>query len=92
MHKIYLNTGRNCLIFIIRAYGIKEIYIPYYYCPSVRLAISKENCKIKFYHIDKNFKCIEKLPKEAYIVYPDYFGICAKKFDKISCILHLSEL
>lgn len=84
MHKIYLNTGRNCLIYIIKAFKIKEIYIPYYYCPSVRLAIAKKDCKINFYHIDKDFKCDADFPKDAYIVYPNYFGICSKNADEMS--------
>ena len=50
-----LNCGRNSIRFIIRTYNIKEIFIPYYTCPSVWQAIKREKCKIKFYHIDKNF-------------------------------------
>ena len=77
-NQIALNSARNCLRYVIRAFNIKEIYIPYYTCPVVWQAIQKEHCKIKFYHIDKTFMPDIDLPSEAYIVYTNYFGICSK--------------
>ena len=53
---IKLNTARNCLRYIIRAYGIEEIYVPYYICPTIKSAIRKEKAKINFYHVDKNIQ------------------------------------
>lgn len=79
---VKLNTARNCIRYIIRAFKIKEIYIPYYICPSVRISISKENCKINYYHIDVNFNPKENFPEDSYILYPDYFGICSHISDK----------
>lgn len=70
-----LNCGRNSLRFIIRTYNIKEIFIPYYTCPSVWQAIKREKCKINFYHIDKNFLPTIEFPKNSYILYTNYFGI-----------------
>jgi len=70
-----LNTARNALRYIIRAFGIKEIYIPYYICPALRIAAAKENCRLKFYHIDKFFKPVIDFPEDAFILYPDYFGV-----------------
>lgn len=84
MNKIFLNTGRSCLRYIVRAFQINEIYIPYYHCPSVRLALSKENCKVKFYHIDKNFKCVDNIPENAYILYPNYFGISSANINEMA--------
>ncbi len=81
---IALNTARNCLRYIIRAYKIKEIYIPFYTCPVVWQSIKKEDCKIKFYHIDKNFMPKEELPTEGYILYTNYFGICSKNVKTIT--------
>ena len=51
---IALNTGRNALRYIIKAFSIKEIWMPYYTCPIVWSAAKDENCKINFYHVDKN--------------------------------------
>ena len=76
MNKIELNTARNCLRYIIRAFKIKEIYMPYYHCPSLRSAVFKENCKISFYHLNKDFYPSSELPSDAFILYTNYFGIC----------------
>lgn len=80
---IKLNTARNALRYIIKAFEIKEIYIPYYICPAVRIAVSKENCNMKFYHIDINFNPVYNFPENAFILYPDYFGVCGNIIDKM---------
>ena len=46
---VKLNTARNSLRAVVKAFNIKEIYIPYYICPVVRSVLIKENCKINFY-------------------------------------------
>lgn len=82
--KIKLNSARNCLRYIIKVLNIKEIYIPYYLCSAVRLAVSKENCKINFYHIDKEFKPLINFNENDFILYPNYFGISKNVVDKLS--------
>ena len=84
------NLGRNCLKVIIRTYGIKEIFIPYYSCKTIWQAIRQENCKINFYHIDKDFMPMCEFPKDTYILYINYFGlfennckILAKKYKNL---------
>ena len=81
---IKLNSARNCLRYVIRAFNIKEIYLPYYLCPIVRSSVFKEKCKIVYYHIDKTFKPASKIPLDAYILYPDYFGICSDIVNDLS--------
>ena len=81
---IKLNTARNSLRYIIKAYEIKEIYIPYYICPSVRGAVFKENCKILYYHIDKDFYPVSNFPEDAFILYPNYYGVCSLIADELS--------
>ncbi len=78
-----LNTARNALKYIINAFKIKEIYIPYYICPLIRNVIIKENCSIKFYHLDKNFRPLCSFPPDGFILYPDYFGICGIIIDEL---------
>lgn len=80
---VKLNTARNCLRYIIRAFSITELYLPYYLCPAIRNSVLKENCKIKFYHIKEDFMPVGEFPAEAYILYPDYFGICAENVEKL---------
>src|SRR5574344_958521 len=73
----FLNCGRNALRYIIRAFSIKELNLPYYTCPSVWQAAKKENCKINFYHIDKNFLPTKEFKKDDFILYTNYFGTSA---------------
>lgn len=84
MDKVELNLARNAIRYIIRVYNIREINLPYYICPSLRQAIQKENCKINFYHIDENFMPLKIFDKKSYIIYPNYFGICAKNVIKLT--------
>ena len=81
---VKLNTARNALRYIIRAFSISELYVPYYICPAIRNAVKKEHCKIIYYHIDTNFRIVDDLPLCAYILYPDYFGVCSHLVDEYS--------
>lgn len=81
---VKLNTARNSLRYIVKAFNIKEIYIPYYICPVVRSALNKENCKINFYNVDLQFKPKQQFPKDAFILYPNYFGVCSDIVEELS--------
>lgn len=81
---IKLNLARNCLKYIIRAYGIKEIFVPYYTCNTVWKAIREENCRIKFYHINKNFLPATEFKDNDFILYNNYFGLCQKNCENLS--------
>lgn len=81
---IKLNTARNALKYIIKAFDIKELYIPYYICPALRIVVNKENCEIINYHIDENFSPMCDFPNDAYVLYPDYFGVCSDIVEDLS--------
>lgn len=90
MHLVKLNLARNCLRYLIKVYGINEIFIPFYTCSTVWNAIRCENCTVKFYHIDSNFMPVDDFPQNAYILYTNYFGLCfgncknlAKKYNNL---------
>lgn len=84
MNTYELNSARNCLRVLINSYNIKEIFLPYYICPDVWIACRKENCTVKFYHIDDNFMPVFDFKKSDYVLYPNYFGICAKNVIKLA--------
>jgi len=75
---VFLNSGRNALRYIIRAFSIKEIHLPYYTCPSIWQAARAEDCSIKFYHIDENFIPTTEFEENDFILYTNYFGISSK--------------
>lgn len=83
---IALNAARNALRYIVKLYKIKEIYLPYYTCPVVRQSAELEKCEVKFYHIDKNFMPMDSFKQNDFILYTNYFGICAKNVKILSKI------
>ena len=50
-----LNTGRNALIYLMKAKEIKKIYIPNYLCESVYEILEKYNYKYELYQIKEDF-------------------------------------
>ena len=81
---IKLNLARNCIKYIIRIYGIKEIFVPYYTCNTVWHAIREEQCKINFYHINKNFMPEPEFKENDFILYNNYFGLCGNNCEKLA--------
>lgn len=84
MHIIKLNLARNCIKYLIRQYGIKEIFVPYYTCPVVWRAIRQEGCRIKFYHINSDFMPSVNFGDDDYILYTNYFGLCERNCRELS--------
>ncbi len=76
--------GRECLKYLVKLYGIKEINIPYYLCEAVRHALVEEECKPIFYHIDNNFMPDKEFSEDEYILYPNYFGICGQNAQNLA--------
>lgn len=83
-YSIALNSGRNCLRYLIRELNIKKIRIPSYTCPDLIKSITEENCKIDFYHVNKNFLPEEEFISSDYILYTNYFGICSRNVKTLS--------
>jgi|SRR5665647_53003 len=83
---IHLNTGRNCLEYILRAKQIKKIYVPYYTCDVILEPIKKLGIVYEFYSIDKNFNPIFSINTEEdeAFLYTNYFGVKTKKVIELS--------
>ncbi|MBR2289782.1 MAG: hypothetical protein IJ867_04085 [Clostridia bacterium] len=74
------NSARNCLQFIVKKRNIKQIYIPYYLCLSVKETLEYENVAIIYYHIDSNFMpMIDDYNGKDYVYIVNYFGILKKE-------------
>lgn len=84
IHSLALNTARNCIRYLIRTYNITKIHVPYYTCPVVFEAINQENCGIEFYHINECFVPEKTFSKNDFILYTNYFGICAKNVKNLA--------
>jgi hypothetical protein len=73
----YLNSGRSCLEYILTANDVKNIYLPKYTCEVVIDTVKKLGIEYELYSIDSDLKITGHidLPKDAYILYTNYFGI-----------------
>ena len=76
-HAIRLNTGRNCLEYILRVRGYKKVYVPYYTCEAVMEPINKLGIPYEYYHIDIRFEIRDRftLKEGEGLLYTNYFGL-----------------
>ena len=58
--------------------------MPYYLCDVMRHTAVTHGAKPVFYHIDDDFLPVQDFPRDAYVLYPNYFGICAKNVEKLA--------
>jgi hypothetical protein len=74
---IRLNTGRNCLEYILKARGYKKVYLPYYTCGVVLEPFEKLGVSYEFYHIDINFEISDMFTLKAgeALLYVNYYGL-----------------
>lgn len=76
--------ARDAFGYLIQKYEIKEVFMPYYLCDVMRHAAVTHGAKPVFYHIDDGFLPVQDFPHDAYVLYPNYFGICAKNVEKLA--------
>lgn len=72
-----LNTGRNCLEYILMNRHYKKVYIPYYTCDAVFEPFEKLGVKYDFYHINQSFEIDNNitLNSDEGLIYTNYWGI-----------------
>lgn len=82
-----LNTGRNCLEYILRARKYDKVYLPYYTCDVVLEPFKKLNLPYEFYHINLQLEINDRitLKESEAILYTNYFGL------KQRYVEHLAE-
>lgn len=78
--------ARDAFGYLIQKYEIKEVYMPYYLCDVMRHTAVTHGAKPVFYHIDDDFQPVQDFPLDAYVLYPNYFGICAKNVEKLAML------
>ena len=74
---IKLNTGRNCLEYILRCRQYKKVYIPYYTCEVILEPIQKLNIAYEFYHINLSLEILDEihLQEGEALLYTKYYGL-----------------
>lgn len=83
---IRLNTGRNCLEYILRARGYRKVFVPYYTCEAVMEPINKLGISYEFYHIDIHFEICDRLTLKAdeALLYTNYFGLKQRYVEQLA--------
>jgi hypothetical protein len=86
---IKLNSGRSCLEFLILATKCSKLYLPHFTCDAVINSVMRSKVNFEFYYIDGNLEPIfdfDKLKKEEFFLYTNYFGIKDKYIKKLTKI------
>ena len=85
-HAIQLNTGRNCLEYILRVRGYKKVFVPYYTCEAVMEPINKLGIPYEFYHIDVHFEIRDRfsLKEGEALLYTNYFGLKQRYVEQLA--------
>lgn len=83
---IRLNTGRNCLEYILRTRGYTKVYVPYYTCEAVMEPIYKLGISYEFYHVDIHFEIIDRftLKADEALLYTNYFGLKQRYVEQLA--------
>ena len=83
---IRLNTGRNCLEYILKARGYQKVYVPYYTCEVVLEPFEKLGIPYEFYHIDINFEIRDRFTLKANeaLLYVNYYGLKQRYVEQLA--------
>ena len=81
-----LNTGRNCLEYILRVRKYSKVYIPYYTCDVVLEPFQKLGIPFKYYHINTHLELAQdvQLGKGEALLYTNYYGLKQRYVEKLA--------
>ena len=85
-YAIRLNTGRNCLEYVLRARGYKKVYVPYYTCEAVMEPIIKLSISFEYYHVDIHLEIRDRftLKADEALLYTNYFGMKQRYVEQLA--------
>ena len=74
---IKLNTGRNCLEYILRSRKYKKVYIPYYTCEVILEPFKKTSTEYEYYHVNFELELLNdiSLGENEALLYTNYYGL-----------------
>ena len=83
---IRMNTGRNCLEYILRVRGYSKVYIPYYTCDVVLEPFKKLDIPYEFYHIDIHLEIRDRftLKVDEALLYTNYYGLKQRYVEQLA--------
>jgi len=83
---IRLNTGRNCLEYILRLRKYKKVYIPYYSCDVILEPFQKLGITYEYYHINIHLELADdiQLKTGEALLYINYYGLKQRYSEKLA--------
>jgi len=92
LHGVYhsralaLNTGRNCLEYILRVRKYRKVYIPYYTCDVLLEPFRKLDVAYEFYHINDALEIADQfvLQRGEALLFTNYFGLKQRYIEKLA--------
>lgn len=81
-----LNTGRNCLEYLLKAGKFRKIYLPKFSCKVLLEPIQKLNLELEYYSVDHNLDpVLTKIPgADEVLLYINYFGIKDARVEQLN--------
>ncbi|WP_142825916.1 hypothetical protein [Planococcus soli] len=76
-----LNSGRNSLLYLMKARNITKLHIPYYLCDSVSNLLKEYGYNFEYYHIDQEFQPIfdKELEQGEFLYIVNLYGQTANR-------------
>lgn len=83
---VALNSGRNALLYLLRARNVKKIYIPYFLCDSVTDMLNMHDYDFECYNINSDFTPIfnKIINNDECLYVVNYYGQLDN--DKVICL------
>ena len=83
---IDLNTGRNCLEYILKCRGYRKVYIPYYTCDVVLEPFKKLGVPYEYYHVNIHLEIRDEvvLKEGEALLYTNYYGLKQRYTEKLA--------
>lgn len=81
-----LNSGKNCIEYILRCRNYTKVYVPFYTCEVVYKPFEKLGITIEFYHINIHLEIAQEIhlkPGES-LLYTNYYGLKQRYVEKLA--------
>ena len=69
-----VRSARDCIALLVKARGIKTMYLPYYQCSSITELLTRLDVKPEYYEVGEDFLPKHDLPTDEAILLVDYYG------------------
>jgi len=81
-----LNSGKNCLEYILRCRNYSKVYIPYYTCDVVLKPFEKLGVPYEFYHINIQLELAQEMQLKSgeALLYTNYYGLKLRYTEKLA--------